>query len=297
MITLRHGTYIVCPNQQVTNPPTECYPYDWLRSVQNDKQEYFYDLDGYVIDFSKRLCTALFLKIEYDFTEPDELTPETLIEAFKAFEITEDTERRINIAKTLEIPLFLAMWPFDYPEKRKEMAAKPVWVFDLNNEEKLILNGSGQDLGAFIFSYRNFSFTNPKGLNAAKTYMECALSRTTNPFPGDLDCVVWNKESAKTVGLIEFKTHNLATPISDETKNKYADQDARRFRVLSYLQSNIAAKQGHVPTLLFVVWGPRHDEIKVQIIENNAVKEQHIIASPQKSNDFETFYKELMQFI
>jgi hypothetical protein len=157
------------------------------------------------------------------------------------------------------------------------------------------MNGFGVDLGIFLSEYRKIQFQNPKSLNVARSFMECALSLTPNPWPGDIDCIAINNFDHKIQAIIEFKTHNLNSPISTESSNKYALQDLRRFHVLNYLQSQLSTVQNFSPTLLFVVWGKNHQKIKVQQILDGKVYREELLDSPLYESSVERFLKEISE--
>ena len=62
----------------------------------------------------------------------------------------------------------------------------------------------------FIKEYRGFSFKYVKPLIISKSYMECYLSKTSNPWPGDLDGVIKKSKDNTVKALLEFtRTANL----------------------------------------------------------------------------------------
>jgi len=80
-----------------------------------------------------------------------------------------------------------------------------------------------------------------KGLMYGTSSLECHLSRTDALWPGDADCVLSSTKSSEAVALLEFKKHNLETPLADENIQKYMRQDARKWQRLGLLRDRIAA--------------------------------------------------------
>lgn len=122
-------------------------------------------------------------------------------------------------------------------------------------------------------------------MKVASTYLECYLanddkSEEKNPFAGDIDLFVYQGEKSKLI--IEFKTHNLTTPIADEYFNKYATQDERRIQVLVDLANATDSK------VLFVFWGVKHNEVKVQLIskDRNVISQEVFEKSPDLLSEY-----------
>jgi len=294
MIKLSKGRYVLCPGKEVNFPTSENLPLAWLKASENGGEVSFFEVDGFIIDFKKSVCSALFLKLEYSFDAINEISGKALIDAFRNDKNLTELGHCSELAKSLEVPLFLAMWPVDYPKSRPKLNLPPVWIFNLLTNE-IVMNGFGVDLGIFLSDYRKIQFQNPKSLNVARSFMECALSLTPNPWPGDIDCIAINNFDHKIQAIIEFKTHNLNSPISTESSNKYALQDLRRFRVLNYLQSQLSTVQNFSPTLLFVVWGKNHQKIKVQQILDGKVYREELLDSPLYESSVERFLKEISE--
>src|SRR5690606_12642801 len=107
-----------------------------------------------------------------------------------------------------------------------------------------------------IRKLRGFSFSRVKNLNSASSNVECHLANnTTNPWPGDIDAIIFNNITQRFDAIIEFKTHNIDTPIQNERIGKYGQEDWRRFNVLFDLIDNFHKRYGYKPKLFFIVWG------------------------------------------
>ncbi len=107
--------------------------------------------------------------------------------------------------------------------------------------------------------------------------MECYLANnTTNPWPGDIDTLLFNHTTGRFDAIIEFKTHNIDSPIENERIGKYGQEDWRRFNVLFDLIDNCYHRLGYWPKLFFIVWGTNehsthHDKIKIDLIERDKI--------------------------
>lgn len=99
-----------------------------------------------------------------------------------------------------------------------------------------------------------------KGLIYGTSSLECHLSRTDALWPGDADCVLWSPDEQRAVALLEFKKHNLDTPLADEGIHKYMAKDRRKWERLGLLRDRIEAP-------LFCIYystDPRVETIKVE---------------------------------
>jgi len=100
-----------------------------------------------------------------------------------------------------------------------------------------------------------------KGLTFSTSRLECWLSRfSTALWPGDADCVLWRPGDQRAVALLEFKKHNLDTPLAEEGIQKYMAKDRRKWERLGLLRDRIDAP-------LFCIYystDPRVETIKVE---------------------------------
>jgi len=84
-------------------------------------------------------------------------------------------------------------------------------------------------------------FRPSKGLTFSTSKLEAALSRTATPWPGDADLVVFDADSQKALGVIEYKKHTLATPIRPTFADYYPGVDSRRWDRLALLAQRLQA--------------------------------------------------------
>ncbi|MEM3362605.1 MAG: hypothetical protein QXG16_04815 [Candidatus Anstonellaceae archaeon] len=285
MITLIRNNLVVCPDQQVKYPPSECKPFIYLKNIQQNLF-YIFEIDGFTVDFKNEIPTAIFIKYEYKYKEAKEINSKNLLNVL----VTKEKENLLKwglFSNNLSLPLFIILWPFQYPKDKHLQLSKPVYFFSAkkcvneeNNKFKLtfIKNGDITDLRKFIREYRKYSFNFVKPIKISPSIMNCYLTNEKgddgyyDPWPGDIDGIILSKKNKKIISILEFKTHNLETPIEDEHAEKYIKEDNRRFNVLFYLQEYIKNKQGIKPVIFFIVWGTNkkiHKKIKIQILERD----------------------------
>ena len=75
-----------------------------------------------------------------------------------------------------------------------------------------------------------------KGLGFSTSSLECLLSKTDTPYPGDADVVLANDNYSEFV-ILEFKKHNLAAPLSQQRlSNYYPRPDRAKYNRLNMLR-------------------------------------------------------------
>lgn len=98
-----------------------------------------------------------------------------------------------------------------------------------------------------------------KGLMYGTTTLECYLSQTDSLYPGDADLVIVDKD-LNNIALLEFKKHNLDTPITDQKlSNYYPYPDGRKYDRLSILQSYLSPS----PKLITLYYPTKTNEIAI----------------------------------
>lgn len=257
-----------CPGKEIKFDISEINPFDWVNV--NNSEFTSSEIDGYIVTKEKKI-TGIFLKYEYEGSI-NEITEELL----KNLIIR--NESAIKLANTLQCQFRLFLWPLNFP-KNFDNNLKCIIAVKKTGTYKVI---KIKDLELGIEKLRGHSFARPKNLLTATSYVECFLAnKTKNPWPGDLDCVVYNKKTKLVESLVEFKTHNKDTPISEEYIGKYNQEDWRRFDVLFDLQEEITKRQKHKPNLFYVVWGtkdfPNHRKVKIDhLIGRNDFTSEYI---------------------
>jgi hypothetical protein len=87
----------------------------------------------------------------------------------------------------------------------------------------------------------------PKGLFYGMTKLECFLSNTDAPWPGDLDWMILEKDFTPKA-ILEYKKHTQTSPIQGQRlANYYPQPDGRKYNRLAMLRDLIN------PALPFVV--------------------------------------------
>lgn len=285
----------ICSGKRTRFPITLLRPENWLNSSNNDYS--FSSLDGYVINRAG-VASALMSRYEYEheFVDRNQFI-ETLKNNF-------EKEIRCNLilANQLNIPYRVFLWPKDFPQEENIHKRKIIVFFpslkngqvDLSVAKWINLKG----LEAGIKKYRGRSFSAVKSLTSASSVLECYLANyTQNPWPGDVDGLMLDKKSGLVKSIIEFKTHNIDSPIEKEYIGKYGKQDWRRFEVLYKLQDALEANQGMRPKLFFVVWGTgdfdNHENIKIDQIEQGESINSRLLKRP----DFGAFSPNLFDIL
>ncbi|QXP65720.1 hypothetical protein [Polaribacter sp. AHE13PA] len=271
----------VCKGKEVRFEITELDPFIWLQV--NSESHVSYSIDGFIIDSQKKI-NGIFNKYEYELGTTLDVLFETLTQTF-----SQEIYACASFASILNTEYRIFIWPKDFPENfniqdKLIISIKPVIKdksIDLSSYK--LVNMSALESG--IKKLRGYSFSNVKSLLSANSNVECFLANNTgNPWPGDLDALIYLKSENKTIALIEFKTHNKNTPISDEYIGKYGKQDWRRFEVLYNLQNQLELAQNHKPKIFYVVWGTKdfdnHKMIKIDIISNNKVESTNYLDRP-----------------
>jgi hypothetical protein len=106
-----------------------------------------------------------------------------------------------------------------------------------------------------------------KGLFYGTSTLECFLSQTDALWPGDVD-QIWIDQNYHPVAILEFKKHNLSTPIQNQClSNYYPRPDARKYNRLAILRDYF---QKEVPLLvLYYSTNPSVSSIKVEMIRGS----------------------------
>lgn len=100
-----------------------------------------------------------------------------------------------------------------------------------------------RDLGRVMDAIRRFSGgpvrIGEKGLTYGTSELECHLSKTDALWPGDADCVLWCGRQHQALALLEFKKHNMSSPLADENIQKYMRADWRKWQRLGLLRDRL----------------------------------------------------------
>ena len=246
------------------------------------------DIDGYAINERKALVTGLLQKREYEINDYLLLQDgEKVKEAIFAQENEEEWKLRCKISNILDVPLYLFLWPIDYPIRTYAGITDPIITFKVymkkgNVQFDLVFVGIINQMTSMFRRMRNKSFPWIKSLRAANTKMECYLAaKTDDPWPGNLDGITWDATKDEITSIIEFKTHNYP---QYTIQNQFFGQwegDERRYKVLDIMQKHFEAVSTK-PKFIFAVWGTdmSHKEVKLQTIDDLKASNDKYIRRP-----------------
>ncbi len=266
----------VCPGKRTQYPPVQRGPINWIRRALPEDYKAI-DFDGFSVSRT-RIVTRLLLLREF-VVDNNPVQNDVNIDEEDIEYLLNDIRSpnglwpaRVDFARQLGVDIDVVLCPRDYPVDTHHGDTIYYIAGAIDEQNSEVINMDLDDLQQRIRALRGRSFDRPKNLNAAKTKLECWLANNTgDPWPGDLDGVLML--NGEPLCILEFKTHNLNTPIQDERIGKYGKEDWRRFYVLYSLQQSL----GNIP-ILFVVWGENHGEIKIdKIVENDRLDSSSII--------------------
>ena len=134
-----------------------------------------------------------------------------------------------------------------------------------------------------------------KGLIYAYTLLECMLSWTDSPWPGDVDLILF-RNGLVPHSVLEFKKHTLNSQITGQTlSNVYPSKDKRKYDRLGIISNYFK-----IPIL--IIYYPTTEiikQVKVERISTDLGKMKAInsklINLPVGSNDYMRFIDELME--
>ena len=287
----------VCPNKTTRYPVTGINPILWIKTDNVDYR--VVSIDGFIVTNQNKV-NGIFKKFEYrSSTVNNEITVEAINSVFSESEI-----RLVkNFSEVMNCELYTFIWPEDFPDGY-DLSSKLIHSYTFNffrdqlsiKTHKLI---SIAELEDGIRKLRRYSFSAVKNLNSASSNVECYLANNTlNPWPGDIDTIIYDRIKKQYVAIVEFKTHNIDSPIEKEHIGKYGEQDWRRFNVLFDLTDNFNARLGYRPKLFFIVWGTNpelanHSNIKIDLIERGKVLRSFLFPRP----NYNQFSEDLFRFI
>lgn len=89
-----------------------------------------------------------------------------------------------------------------------------------------------------------------KGLFYGTSSLECFLSKTNSLYPGDVDMLLLDADN-NVLAMLEYKKHNLPSPITEERLSKYYPaKDARKYNRLAILKDYLSVfKKEEIPML------------------------------------------------
>lgn len=232
-------------------------------------------VDGYIVTSTGEV-TRIFFKREFEIVQTDAL-PLDYANALTTEESVHIAKVVLNaVAKLLGCGVDYLFSPKGYPFS---IASVPkmllVSVDDIASGRARRRYIDYQELAQHIRLYRGRSFKNTKPVTVATSAIECYLANdfiregNSDPFPGDLDFIL--TENGRACLIAEFKTHNLASPIKNESCVNYLQQDWRRLDVLLRLMRKLECK------LFYIFWGPAHHEVKIEELSTDRQIKQSVV--------------------
>ena len=149
--------------------------------------------------------------------------------------------------------------------------ASEVCIVDIG-PERISFTGEVINLGAFKGLIQTYSggavSVGTKGLIYGTSRLECALSHTNAAYPGDMDLLVVNEESAPVL-IMEFKKDTKGGPIdSQRLSNYYPSRDKRKYDRLAIFRNFLQAQARQIPVA--VVYYPTSaaiTQVKIELIK------------------------------
>ena len=266
---------VICPNKTTRYPPSDINPLDYINAylIKNKSDIVGINYDGYIVDkYSKKITHFLLLREYRSAYNLRDIWQAVLNEIFCENSLC---QARISIANDMNVPFSVFLIPEDYPLSNQNKTALIINnITDCCNISRDHCHTSNmEEFIRFINHFRGGSYQyKVKGLNAANTKFECYLANNNGytPFPGDLDgLLIRNK---KALAILEFKTHNLNTPIKDQYLGQYGKEDWKRIEVLHNLKEHL-----NVP-IYVIFWGPKYSSVKIdKIIKIGDIEQTKVV--------------------
>lgn len=292
-------TRIVCPNRSVKFEISKLDPLKWLINNEQDSNYAVFEVDGYIIDKDKK-PNGIFSRLELEEKNIENINLNVLCD-FLLENHYEKIYYNVLFSNFLKVGHWLIITVNDYPLGYKHEEKGIISInFKIDVNDKLVISSIKQlnlfEMEKGIKMLRKKSFEKVKPMNSSPSQLSCYLNNNTlNPFPGDIDAVIFEKKNKAFISFIEFKTHNINTPTENESIDKYGVQDWRRFDVLFDLQDYIRIENKIECNLFYIAWGTKdienHKNIKIDRIARNKILETKIVERPV----FGLFSKKLLE--
>jgi len=265
----------VCPNKTTKYPPANTNPLDHINaySIKHSNGILGISYDGYIVHKeSKDITHFLILREYYTKCEIEKNLQQIIDEILCKNKLC---KARISVANQMGIPFSAFLIPEDYPSMNNEKSA--YIIKDISNccdfTKSIFIKSDMNKFINFIDDFRGGKYRKKaKGLNSANTKFECFLANNDGytPFPGDLDGLLIYEN--KVLAILEFKTHNLNTPIENQYLGQYGKADWRRIEVLHNLKTKL-----DVP-IYVIFWGTNHSKIKIdKVTKIGKIEESKVV--------------------
>ncbi len=211
---------IVCPNQEVRYPPTQDSPTSWLRGKVSGLD--VITIHGYIVDIKNKI-SALFLKAEFD--ESCGVNTNDLTERYVNYDGWALLKK---LSEVINCPVNLLLIPHNFPYSSNDENyhdSKCIHYYEdiihLKFDKGSLI--SLVDVKNILATLRQRNFKYSKPLKSSLSYFECYLANdgyeNKSPWPGDIDGVLFFNGHHRAI--LEYKTHNLRSPINNEYIGKY----------------------------------------------------------------------------
>jgi hypothetical protein len=144
-----------------------------------------------------------------------------------------------------------------------------IFLVSISYETELIFKVEVIDIKELAEKIKNYSGGNVsigrKGLTYGTSLLECYFSKTNSLYPGDVDLIIFDKKNLEVKVLLEYKKHNLNTPIKHQKlSNYYPYPDKRKYDRLSILKDYFKS----FPKLICLYYPTKtNDKGRAEIIE------------------------------
>lgn len=223
-------------------------------------------VDGYVVDRHGKV-TRLFFKREFRVDDPGLSKRQIAEQLIRCEDVQAAKPSLHDLARELGCGVDYLFVPQGYPYE--DLSPGAMLLLSVDDPASGRASWRFVDAAMLAGHIRHHrggrAFSNPKKITVATSCIECYLANDAprpdglaDPFPGDIDLVV--QEQGRVKAIVEFKTHNLGSAISNQSCARYPDEDWRRLDVLLRLVASLQTR------LFYVFWGPTHDTVKIEDI-------------------------------
>ena len=108
------------------------------------------------------------------------------------------------------------------------------------------------------------------GLICGTSTLECYLSEKPFFWPGDVDAFLFDRDN-KVQAIIEYKKHNLNSPIENQTLTNYLDKDCKKYQSLALLRDKFKKSESRSLPIIMIYY-PTNSNVKhIKIEKINGV--------------------------
>ncbi len=240
--------------------------------------------DGYIVPTDGDCVTRLLFCREYTRRQSYKDILRTGADCdIEAYQLTKelfaelDAWRTVFFSRETKAAIDFLFVPYGYPANEMEAESKLITIVRDIFGDLTIDQMSVQDLRRYLESQRKRKTS--KGLTFACTKLEHYLANVKShgeslvtAFPGDVDGVLFDKDSGNLLAILEYKSDTINKPIVSESSSNYGNEDKTRLMVLDDI-CNIL----NLP-LIFVFWSVHHTDAKVTVRNTSyGTNKEHIL--------------------